>query len=89
MSFVLLLFTRPVVLKLRKGKETATNADRMIGETGVVMETIDNLASAGRVQVKGQDWTARAESEQVIPAGKKVRVCRIDGVKLIVKEESE
>ena len=88
-SLVLLIFTRPAVLKLRKGKETPTNADRLIGETGVVKETIDNLAATGLVQVKGQDWTARSETDGVIPADRKVRVCQIDGVKLIVKEEQE
>ena len=80
-----LIVTRPLAKRLQKPGPTSTNADRVIGATAVVTEDINNLAGAGRVSVMGSSWAARNEqAEQVIPAGKKVAVVRIEGVKLIV-----
>lgn len=87
-SVVLLIFTRPVAARwLNKGR-TKTNAESLIGDTAVVTESIDNLAGLGQVQVRGQFWTARAEDNtQKIPEGKTVKIQKISGVKLIVKED--
>lgn len=62
-----------------------TNADRLIGEEAIVTETIDNLASAGQVSVKGRTWSARGEDNAPIEAGRRVTVLRIEGVKAIVR----
>ncbi len=89
-SLVLLLFTRPLAMRWMKNGRTRTNAESLIGETGIVTEAIDNLASTGQVQVHGQIWTARAD-EDALKIGKdqKVRIEKISGVKLIVKEENK
>ena len=87
-SFLLLVLTRPLAMKRMKKEKTPTNADGVIGKAAIVTELIDNLAGKGAVQVRGQEWTARSEDdEKVIPAGAKVVVQAIKGVKLIVKEE--
>lgn len=87
-SILLLVFTRPAAVRwLNKGR-TKTNAASLIGALAVVTEPIDNLAGTGQVQVHGQEWTARSDSENTtIPAGRQVVVQEIKGVKLIVKEE--
>lgn len=84
-SVVTLLATRPLVRKLMKKRVQPTNADRCIGETGVVTTEIDNTAGKGEVNLKGTVWTARSSDERVIPVGSKVRALRIEGVKLIVE----
>lgn len=87
-SFVLLVLTRPLAMKRMKKEKTPTNADGVIGQAAVVTEMIDNLAGKGAVQVRGQEWTARSgDDAKVIPAGTRVTVEAIKGVKLIVKEE--
>ena len=48
-SIVLLLFTRPVVMKYLNRNKTATNADSLIGEQAVVTQTINNLMGRGEV----------------------------------------
>ena len=48
-------------------------------------EGIDNLAGTGAVQVFGQTWTARSAGGETIPAGSKVTILRIEGVKLLVQ----
>lgn len=62
-----------------------TNADRIVGQEAVVTEEICNLESRGRVQVLGQQWSARSVDDQVIPAGTVVSIDRIEGVKVFVR----
>ena len=83
-SAITLIATRPLVKKMLKKKVVATNADRNIGETGITLSEINNLEATGEVKVKGVVWTARSENGDVIPEGSKVRVKKIEGVKLIV-----
>lgn len=87
-SFVFLLITRPFAMRYINRSHTRTNIDKLIGESAYVTETIDNLKSSGKAQVKGQEWTARSCDRQVrIPEGKTVEITAIEGVKLIVKEK--
>ena len=84
-SIVVLILTRPLVRKYINGKTEATNADRVIGQTGVVTEDIDNLSARGAVHIGGKTWTARSVSGEIIPAQTLVRAEAIEGVKLIVR----
>ena len=71
--------------KFLKPKVSATNADRVIGAAALVTETIDNTQAQGQVKVKGQSRSARSAQDIVIPAGRDVKVLRIEGVKVIVE----
>ena len=64
---------------------SATNADRVIGAQALVTETINNTQAQGQVKVSGQVWSARAAQDVVIPAGRDVKILRIEGVKVIVE----
>ena len=83
-SFVTLLLVRPLAQKYFNARRTATNADRVIGAEGMVLEDINNLKARGQVKVQGNIWTARTEDDRPIPKDTTVRVLRIEGVKLIV-----
>ena len=64
------------------------HAELLIGEKGIVLETIDNLNATGQVQVRGQEWMARSREEGVvIPKDAVVTIFAIEGVKLIVTEK--
>lgn len=80
-----MVFTRPFLQRVLKVHRQPTNADAVIGQTGIVLEELDPLEGTGRVRAGGLDWSARAESRQRIPAGAEVKVLRIEGVKLIVE----
>lgn len=84
-SAAALAATRPLVRKLSTGKAVPTNADRVLGATGKVTETIDNENSSGAVYVDGKTWTARSADGSVLPAGSRVEIRRMEGVKLIVE----
>lgn len=86
-SILALVITRPLVKKYINPKKEHTNADRVIGQVGIVAEDIDNIRATGQVKADGKIWTARAADNSVIPAGSEVIIEKIDGVKLIVKNK--
>ena len=89
-SVVLLIFTRPIATKHFNKKMVATNVDSVPGEIGIVSVNIDNIAATGTVMIKGMEWTARTESDDVkIEKGAKVKVLRVEGVKVIVEPVTE
>jgi membrane protein implicated in regulation of membrane protease activity len=65
-------------------RKVSTNADRAIGQTGVVVETVDNMAGKGLVSIAGRLWTARSDTGEVIEKDSEVSILRIEGVKVIV-----
>lgn len=86
LSAVSLMLFKPLSQKWMTSHKTArTNADRVIGESALVTEDIDNTRATGQVQVDGQIWTARSAHDVVIPAGSQVKVLSIQGVKVMVE----
>ena len=85
-SAAALALTRPVLRKITNAKATPTNADRVLGEVAKVTETIDNENSTGAVYVDGKTRTARSIDGTVIPAGDRVCIESMEGVKLFVKQ---
>lgn len=88
-SLATLWFLREYARKYINPAKVKTNFDRVISMSGVVTEAIDNESGVGQVRVAGQIWSARAEDGAPIPAGTKVVILSIAGVKVIVKRESE
>ncbi len=88
-SVILLAATRPLAVKYLNKNMESTNAESLIGKLAVVKEEIDNLNARGHVSVNGQEWTARAVEEKVIPEGATVEIVEISGVKLLVKETAK
>ena len=87
-SIAALAATRPLVQKMLHRDETPTNADRVLGQTARVTETIDNTVPTGAVYADGKTWTARSASGRVIPKDTLVKVQRMEGVRLFVEEEA-
>lgn len=83
-SAVSLTALRPLVRKFIQPKLTATNVDSVIGSTGLVTASVDNVSAVGQVKLGGMYWTARSTSGDPIPEGTLVRVDRIEGVKVFV-----
>ena len=88
-SVLLLIFTRPYAKKFINDKTTKTNVDDLIGKTGKVTETIDNINSTGLVYINGLYWLARSANDLVIYEDEIVTIIRIEGVKLIVSNKRE
>ena len=86
-SVALMALTRPLAVNYLKRDRVKTNAESLIGKLGVVKEKVDNLNAQGIVSVEGQEWTARAIDDEMIPLYAVVEVVEIRGVKLMVREK--
>lgn len=74
----------PLTKKFLTPKLVSTNIDSVIGSVGIVTTAIDNIEAHGQVKLGAMEWTARSTSGQPIEAGTRIRVDRIDGVKVYV-----
>ena len=83
-SAVALTALRPLTRKYLIPRITATNIDSIIGSIGIVTADIDNISAAGQVKLNGMEWSARSSSGEPVKTGTKVRVDRIEGVKVFV-----
>ncbi len=89
-SVLLLVLTRPLAVKYFNQERQKTNAESLIGQQALVIEDIDTLQSAGRVEVNGQEWSAKTdEPDGKIEKNKIVVIDGIQGVKLIVRDREE
>lgn len=88
-TILALVITRPLVKKFIHPKKERTNADRVLGQAGVVIEEIDNLKATGQVKVDGKVWTARSYDNSIIPTDTQITIKEISGVKLIVDAATE
>lgn len=88
-SFALLIFTRPIAERYFNANRQKTNVNSMIGKEAKVTVDIDNFNQTGQVMVGSVEWTARSEEDGVkIAAGSRVEICRVEGVKVFVKEKA-
>lgn len=78
-------FAKRCVSRVRK----PTNADMVIGKKGIVAEQIENIAATGLVYIDGKPWSARSKGQEIIEKGSIVKVCQIEGVKVIVTPTSD
>ena len=83
-GILLLLMTKPLLKKMKLFPTTKINLDRIIGMDGIVTEEIKKNI-VGEVKVDGKLWSAVAD--ETIPVDTVVKVEKIDGVKLVVKND--
>lgn len=83
LGLVLMVLTRPILVKNLARKNVKTNSDRVLGMEGVVTEEINKL-KIGEVKVDGKRWSAI--SDEKIEVGTTIIVESIDGVKLVVRK---
>lgn len=89
-SFTMLVFTRPFVVKYINSHHEKTNYEGIIGKVVRITEKVDNLQQTGTAVVNGLEWTTRADRDDVIlDPGDLAKVVNISGVKLIVKKYEE
>lgn len=83
-SCLLLISLWPLSKKFLTPRLTRTNIDSVIGSTGYITASVDNLKAEGQAKLGAMVWTARSTSGEPIPQGTQVRVDRIEGVKVFV-----
>lgn len=88
-STLLIILMKPILDKYVQVKKVPTNTNALIGKYGVVTKKIDGCVSSyGLVKVESEIWTATTETGlDTVEVGQKVKIVKIDGVKLIVEAE--
>ena len=86
---VLLIFLRGFVRRYVNPHPIRTNVDSVIGSEGVVVTPVNNIAALGQVRIEGMEWSARSTTGAPLPEGMKVKVDRIEGVKVFVSPAEE
>lgn len=90
-SFLLVLFTRPIVQRFahRRDANVKTNLEAIEGKLGLVTEQIDNVVGTGQVRLQGETWSARSVGGEHFAVGTRVTIVGVDGVRLVVRGEHE
>jgi len=83
------VFLRKYTLKMQGGPTTATNYEALVGKLGIVTKTIALETGLGQVRVRGEDWSALAETSAEIAQGEMVEVLAVSGVRLVVRRAHE
>ncbi|MGE4566153.1 MAG: NfeD family protein [Acidimicrobiales bacterium] len=78
---------RPLVKKLNQGNNPiGVGADRLIGETGVVVVDLDPTAEKlGIVRIGREEWPAQSVDRQPVVSGSRIEVLEIQGTRAIVR----
>lgn len=84
-TLLLIIFTRPLIMRFVKSNDKVSNVKALIGQHGITITPIVPM-QFGQVKVNGEVWTAIVEEE--MEENTRVEVIGIDGVKLLVKKAS-
>lgn len=84
-SVLLLLLTRRLTKNMSQKNFVRTNADRVIGTTGVVTKEVSS-DEIGEVLVGSITWRATTLSKHSFSVGEKVAIDAISGAKLIISK---
>lgn len=89
-SVIIILISRPLANHLTKNSPSKkANSDRLIGTEGIVIKTIEKN-SIGIVKLIDETWNAiSVDPDSEILEGERIKVEKIDGVKLVVKKTSK
>ena len=85
-SIASLAIVRPIARRhLRQPAAMRTGTAALVGTRALVLERVDD--SGGRVKIGGEEWSARSyDEDQVIEAGTRVEVLKIEGATALVSE---
>ena len=88
-SILLLASLRTLVRKHFTPRLVRTNVDSVVGSIGIVTTPVNNIAALGRVEINGMEWAARSTTGSPLPEGARVKVDKIEGVKVFVSLAQE
>ena len=81
-GILFMILTRKKLLEYQTKEETKLNLERIIGMEGVVTKKITKN-EIGEVKVDGKLWSATADEDILVD--NLIKVIKIDGIKLVVK----
>lgn len=87
LSLVSIFVLRPVITKyFYQAANVRTNADALIGRTGLVIREIDPTTNQGRMRIDGDEWQfSLAHQGAKVRIGETLRVLNRESIVLIVE----
>lgn len=85
-SVACVIVLRNVAVKNFERKKADTNLDRIIGQSVIITQTVNNTTREGTASINDVEWKVKSENDEVILAGETATVTAIEGVKLVVKK---
>jgi len=82
----LLLFRKPLLEWMGQRDVKRPEVDSLVGETAVVLEPIP-ASGVGKAELRGTSWSARSVDGAALPAGRRCRVERVDGLTLWINAD--
>lgn len=88
-SAIAVILSRKMAARMAGKPDRQANVDAILGERGVVTETIDPQAGTGRIFVKNEQWRAESQNAETIAANEHVIVTEVRGTRAIVSKEED
>jgi membrane protein implicated in regulation of membrane protease activity len=88
-SVAALAFLRPLAKTVSTQVANPGGIDRVVGKQAVVLEEINPLAATGLVRVEREEWRADSLDGNTIAQGSMVKVVRVSGTRLLVREQKQ
>ena len=82
----LLIFRGPLLARIRSQQRAQHDVDNLLGEIAVSLEDLPP-GTTGKAELRGSSWTVRNAGEDILLAGQRGRVVRVDGLTLWVTAE--
>lgn len=76
----------PIVRRLRRAQDLGVGIETLIGETALLREVLAP-GQVAKAELRGSSWTVRSEHAEPLPAGRRCRVERVEGLVLWVRPE--
>ena len=86
MAILLLIFTRPIVIRKFKVGKIKTNVDDLINKDALIVKSISKFGK-GEIKIQGQIWTAISDDDNEIAENTECVIVRIEGVKAVVRKK--
>lgn len=85
LTVILVIFTRPFVVKKLKIGKDKTNVNSMIGEEVLITKSVSKFQKGEAKAKNGVIWTVSSKTDEEIPVDATVKVIEVNGNTLIVE----
>jgi len=76
----------PLVVRLRRAQDTGVGIETLIGEVATLLGPLAP-GEVGKAELRGTSWSVRSEHGEPLPAGRRCRVQRVEGLVLWLRPE--
>jgi len=76
----------PLVRRLKREQDTGVGVETLIGEHAVLLGPLAP-GEVGKAELRGSTWSVRSDHAEAMPAGRRCKVVRVEGLSLWVRPD--